>query len=115
MEEQKNNQQQNQKQPYNNSISSYVIIVGLVIVILAFGFVLYKLIQVNSICVNNPLTYGANRIEEQTKQYVGCTCDLGQNYNKIFFDKNNITQIYLNNGLDRARLDVAGLFNNLSK
>lgn len=57
------------------------------IFILAFGVVMFLLIQKNGECIQNPLIYGASKVidEKGEPAQMICECEIGKNY--FYFDR----------------------------
>ena len=65
-----------------------------IILLLSFGFVMMKLINESSECVNNPFVYGATAIDKQGMP-IFCSCSsLNPKYSGFSYDKKGI---YINN------------------
>ena len=64
-----------------------ILIVALfIIIILAFGFTMVKLINENQECIINPLVYGAKQISKQGITVL-CTCEIEEdNYDPFWFN-----------------------------
>jgi len=68
----------------------YGLVIFLVVCILLFVYVMARLVKENSECLNNPLVYAANRIEDQGMP-ITCYCNsLDPKYAGFSFNKDGI-------------------------
>lgn len=68
----------------------YLLVGAVIIIVLLFGSIMFKLIKQNSECVNNPFIYGAKMTEEKGMPIL-CTCNsLNPDYTGFSYDKDGI-------------------------
>lgn len=93
----------------------YLLIGAVIIIILLFGFVMFKLITDNNQCITNPFIYGAVAIEKQGMT-VMCRCDsLDPEYIGFSYDKDGI---YIQDEYDytpfsNVALNISNSFSNI--
>lgn len=55
-------------------------------------FFLYMAMKEGNTCIENPLTYGAEKLSTEETGDVTCTCHFSNpRYEPFFFDKNNVS------------------------
>lgn len=83
----------------NKRLLIYAVIVIIAITLLVV--VMMKIIKQNTLCVNDPLVYGASRIYSQSNLEVSCTCTFNDaKYENFIFDRTGMRVLDLQTQTD---------------
>ncbi|MFX1590260.1 MAG: hypothetical protein ACFFC1_19170 [Promethearchaeota archaeon] len=85
-----------------NKTKLYLLVAFVVICIIAFVFLLAKIVQVNNQCVSNPFTYAAKTIVDDKGEIIYSVCSCSVLDQKFYFDQNGMykTNPLLTNSLE---------------